>query len=153
MQMKRLLIVFLTIAVLTFAFFSWRNHGATLIVYANPSDIYGNDINYIEVWEGNVLRANFTASGGTVRVNASAVLTFKVSIRLNSTLAVSTSEAISYTAVYMNITGIWTNKEFNNTSVQLVGSFYYLIEQGVLNANSLNEGQTYVCSVLYKAYY
>ena len=124
-----------------------------LLRLAFAADTYGNDINYVEIWEGNVLRANFTASGGSVRVNASAVLTFNVSIRLNSTLAASTSEAVSYTAVYMNITGVWSNVELNNTSVQLTGSYYYLVERGVLAANSLSEGQTYDCRVLYKAYY
>ena len=124
-----------------------------LYVYGSPADSYGNDILYIEVWEGNTFKANFTSSGGTVRVNASNTITFNVSICLNSTLASSTSEAVSYTAVYMNVTGVWTNVELNITSVVLNGNFYYLVEKGVLNAGTLTEGQSYDCSVLYKAYY
>jgi hypothetical protein len=125
-----------------------------LYVYGSPADSYGNDILYIEVWEGNTLKVNITTSSGvSVRVNASNTITFNVSICLNSTLASSTSEAVSYTAVYMNVTGVWTNVELNNTSVVLSGNFYYLVEKGVLNAGTLTEGQSYDCSVLYKAYY
>jgi len=148
---KKMLLVAVPIALLIVALFSFSHDGFVSLVFA--ADSYGNDIKYIEVWEGNTLKANFTASGGTVRVNASNTITFNVSICVNSTLVSSTSEAVSYTAVYMNITGIWTNVELNNTSVILNGSFYYLIEKGVLNPGTLSEGQTYDCSVLYKAYY
>jgi len=148
---KKLLLVAVPIALLVLALFGYSNDGFVSLVFA--ADSYGNDIKYIEVWEGDTLKANFTSSGGTVRVNASNTITFNVSICINSTLASSTSEAVSYTAVYMNITGIWTNVELNNTSVVLNGSFYYLIEKGVINAGTLTEGQTYDCSILYKAYY
>jgi len=115
-------------------------------------DSYGDDINYIEVWEGDTLKANFT-SGGTVKVNASKLIRFVVGIQFNDTLASSTAEAIDYTRVYMNITGIWTNMELNNTACQHSGSWYYLKEEGNLTANTLNEGETYECSVLYQGYY
>jgi len=147
---KKTLLVAVPVALLIVALFSFSHDGFVSLVFA--ADSYGNDIKYIEVWEGNTLKANFTASG-TVKVNASNTITFNVSICLNATLVSSSSEAVSYTAVYMNITGIWTNVELNNTSVVLNGSFYYLIEKGVLNAGTLSEGQTYDCSVLYKAYY
>ena len=152
MKVKNFLIIPLILILLTLPFL---NNNATILffAYASPSDVYGNDIKYIEVWEGDTLKANFSSSGGTIRVNASYIITFNVSICINSTLVSSGSEAVSYTAVYMNITGIWTNVELNNTSVVLNGSFYYLIEKGVLNAGTLSEGQTYDCSVLYKAYY
>jgi hypothetical protein len=148
---KKTLLVAVPIALLIVALLGFSHDGFVSLVFA--ADSYGNDIKYIEVWEGNTLKANFTSSGGTVRVNASNTITFNVSICINSTLVSSTAEAVSYTAVYMNITGIWTNVELNNTSVVLNGSFYYLIEKGVVNAGTLTEGQTYDCSVLYKAYY
>jgi len=116
-------------------------------------DSYGDDINYIEVWEGDTLKANFTSSGGTVKVNASKQIRFIVGIQFNDTLASSTAEAIDYTRVYMNITGIWTNVELNNTACQHSGSWYYLKEEGNLTANTLSEGETYECSVLYQGYY
>jgi len=146
---KQILLVAVPIALLIVALLGFSHDGFVSLVFA----AYGNDLKYIEVWEGNTLKANFTSSGGTVRVNASNTITFNVSICINSTLVSSSAEAVSYTAVYMNITGIWTNMELNNTSVVLNGSFYYLIEKGVLNAGTLSEGQTYDCSVLYKAYY
>jgi hypothetical protein len=141
------------ILTLVFALLSMNNFTLIKVAYANPADSYGDDILYIEVWEDTTLKANFTSSGGSVRVNASKTITFNVSICFNSTLASSTSEAVSYTAVYANITGIWTNVELNNTSVILNGSFYYLIEQGILAANTLSEGTTYECTFLYKGYY
>ena len=116
-------------------------------------DSYGDDINYIEVWEGDTLKANFTSSGGTVKVNASKLIRFVVGIQFNSSLAGSSQEAIDYTRVYMNITGVWTNVELNNTACQHSGSWYYLKEEGNLTANTLNEGETYECAVLYQGYY
>jgi hypothetical protein len=151
--MNKKLLLLTVFSVLVLLMVMMPRNSTNLYVYGSPADSYGNDILYIEVWEGSTLKANFTVSGGSVSVNASNTITFNVSICLNSTLASSTSEAVSYTAVYMNITGIWTNVELNNTSVVLNGSFYYLIEKGVLNAGTLTEGQTYDCSVLYKAYY
>jgi hypothetical protein len=82
---------------------------------------------------------------------------FTVGIQINSTLASSTAEAISYTRVYMNITdggSIWNNVELNNTACELSGSYYYLTEQGHWNATGKPvAGVTYACSVLYQAYY
>jgi len=116
-------------------------------------DSHGDDINYIEVWEGDTLKANFTSGGGTVKVNASKLIRFVVGIQFNDTLASTTQEAIDYTRVYMNITGVWTNMELNNTACQHSGSWYYLKEEGNLTANTLSEGETYECSVLYQGYY
>jgi len=121
-------------------------------------DSYGNDINFIEVWQYNgtdyILLANFTSSGGSVRVHDNWVINFTVGIRFNSTLASSTAEAISYTRVYMNITGIWINVELNNTSCTLIGNYYYLTEQGHWNQTGYPEaGVTYTCSIVYQGYY
>ena len=116
-------------------------------------DSYGDDINYIEVWEGDTLKANFTSSGGTVKVNASKQIKFVVSIKFNSSLASSNTEAVDYTKVLMNITGIWTNEELNNTSVVQSGDFYFLKEEGILASDTLSEGETYECAVLYQGYY
>jgi len=150
---KYALITVLLCLILAFTLLSMNNLTLVKVAYANPADGYGDDILYIEVWEDTTLKANFTSSGGSVRVNASKTITFNVSICFNSTLASSTTEAVSCTAVYANITGIWTNVELNNTSVQLNGSFYYLIEKGVLSPNTLSEGTTYACTFLYKGYY
>ena len=130
------------------------------LVYA--SDSYGNDINSIEVWQWNDsaynLKANFTSTGGSVRVHDGWVINFTVSIKMNNTLVSSTSEAIDYTRVYMNITYnsnfIWNNIELNNTSCELIGNFYYLKEQGHWNQTDYPQsGITYECSVLYQGYY
>jgi hypothetical protein len=131
----------------------------TLIVYA--ADSYGNDINFVEVWQYNGsaynLLANFTVTGGSVRVHDSWPTNFTVGIQINSTLVSSTADAIAYTRVYMNITdggSIWNNVELNNTACSLSGSYYYLTEQGHWNQTGKPvAGVTYACSILYQAYY
>jgi len=153
MKTKHLLLTAPLIAILlTLPFL--KNHVTILyFAYASPEDAYGNDITHVEVWEDDVLKANYTSSGGSVQVDASKTIKFIVGIKFNSTLASSESEAISYTQILMNITGIWINKELNNTSCTLANGFYWLKEEGILSPNILSEGQTYGCSVLYKAYY
>jgi len=153
MKTKHLLLTIpLILILLTLPFL--KDHSTILFfAYASPSDAYGNDITYVEVWENDTLKANYTLSGGSLRVNASNTIKFVVGIKFNSTLASSQSEAISYTQILMNITGIWTNQELNNTSCSLDSGFYWLKEEGTLSPNTLNEGQTYDWSVLYKAYY
>jgi len=133
------------------------------IMKAYGADAYGNAIHYIEVYTyfasntSYVLKANFTSTGGSVRVPDSQYVRFIVRIKLNSTLASSTSEAIAYTRVYMNITNegtIWSNKEFNNTICYLYSSFYWLKERGDWNQSGKpTSGVTYTCTAKYQAYY
>lgn len=153
-KVKVSILVGLLFAILFFALF--RQNSGTWLVFA--ADVHGNQIDFIEVWEDTVLKANFTSGGETVSVNASKQLKFVVGIRFNSTLASSQSEAVDYTRVYMNITYngnfVWQNKEFNNTSVSGPSNgFYWLKEEGILPPNTLSEGQTYACSILYQGYY
>ena len=125
------------------------------VAYANGSS--SGDINFVEIWQYNgsdyVLRANFTSSG-TFLLYDSQPTKFMVNIKFNSTLAGSTNEAIECTKVIMNITGVWTNEEFNNTSCMLNGDFYYLVETGIWNEEGKPEsGVTYECNVIYQGYY
>lgn len=132
----------------------------TFLVLA--ADAYGDQINYVEVWQWNgtayVLRANFTSTGQSVRVEDNHVIKFVVSIKFNSTFASSQAEAISYTRVYMNITNggtIWNNEELNNTECTgPTGNFYYLKEEGIWNSTGKPvAGVTYACSIVYQGYY
>ncbi|MEM3579221.1 MAG: hypothetical protein QXL54_03235 [Candidatus Bathyarchaeia archaeon] len=153
-KLKVLVPVGLLLAVL-FTTLLYHNCGTWLVFAA---DTYGNQIDFIEVWEDTTLKANFTSGGGSVSVNASKQLKFVIGIRFNSTLASSQSEAVAYTRVYMNITYngnfVWQNKELNNTSVSgPSGGFYWLKEEGILPPNTLSEGKIYACSVLYQGYY
>lgn len=133
----------------------------TLVHLVYAADSYGDDINFVEVWQHNGtdynLLANFTSTGGSVRVHDSWVINFTVGIKMNSTLVSSTSDAITYTRVYMNITdggSVWTDVELNNTACSLDGDYYYLTEQGHWNETGKPEaGVTYACSILYQAYY
>lgn len=154
---RKFLVLTLILPLLLLSLLMMRND--TMIVYA--ADSYGNDINFVEVWQHNGtaynLLANFTVTGGSVRVHDSWVINFTVGIKMNSTLVSSTSDAIAYTRVYMNITDggtIWNNVELNNTACSLSGSYYYLTEQGHWNATGKpSAGVTYACSILYQAYY
>jgi len=151
---KRLIFGISLIVLLMSIMFSANDNFVVLRVYASPGDAYGNDIKFIEVWEGSVLKANFSASGGSVRVNASKAITFNVTVWFNSTLASSQSEAVSYTRVYLNITGVVTNAELSNVKVSgPVGGFYILVEQYVVAAGTLSEGQSYACTFKYQGYY
>lgn len=133
----------------------------TFLSFVFAADSYGNDIYCAEIWQYNGtawnLLANFTSTGGSVRVHDSWAINFTIGIKINSTLVSSTSEAIAYTRVYMNITdggSIWTNEELNNTSCSLDGDYYYLTEEGYWNeAGEPVAGTTYACSVLYQGYY
>jgi len=130
-----------------------------LVMLAFASDSYGDDINFIEVWQWNgsdyMLEANFTSTGGSCLVVEDEAVKVIVSIKFNDTLASSEAEAISYTRVYMNISeGIWTNEEMNNTSCVHSGDFYWLKEEGVWNQTGYPvSGVTYECGVLYQGYY
>lgn len=154
---KKSLVLFL-VAILLFAFLLVQSDLSILhLVYG--SDAYGNDIQFIEIWQYNGstwnLLENFTSSGGSCRVHDAWVINFSINIKFNNTFASSTSEAIDYTRVYMNISeSVWTNAELNNTSCSLVGDFYILEEQGHWNQTGKPEsGVTYECSVLYQGYY
>jgi len=153
MNKKLIFGIFLIILLMSIMVFVNDNF-VVLHVFASPGDAYGNDIKFIEVWEGSVLKANFTASGGSVRVNASKAITFNVTIWFNSTLASSQSEAVSYTRVYLNITGVVTNAELANVKVSgPVGGYYILVERYVVAAGTLSEGQSYECTFKYQGYY
>ena len=152
MKVKLAIMIVTSMLILAFASFN-RQIGTVLAI-----DSYGNDITHIEIWQYNGtswnLKANFTSSGQSVRVVDGQAVKFIVGIKFNATLASSSSEAISYTRVYMNITSIWNNKELNNTSCSLVGSFYYLKEQGIWSVTGYPQsGVTYSCTVLYQGYY
>jgi len=148
--MKKLLIPLICILLILTCFVKPRMITISL-VFAQTE---GN-IQYVEVWqlEGSnyVLKANFTEDG-SVSVNGSQWFKFVVCHRFNSSYANNEQEAIDYTKILMNITSIWTNKELNNTSCTLNGNWYILKEVGYLN-QTLNEGETYQCTILQKGYY
>lgn len=159
--MKRKLFTVAAFSLIIIITLSFLPSPFTAIHLAYCADSYGNDINYIKVWQYNGtawnLLANFTTTGGSVRVHDSWVTNFTVGIKMNSTLVSSTAEAISYTRVYMNITDggtIWNNVELNNTACSLNGDYYYLTEEGHWNETGKPvTGVTYACSILYQAYY
>jgi hypothetical protein len=120
----------------------------------------GMDIDFINVYQSDgvdwVLRANFTSSGGSVRISDSQETRFEVGYKFNKTLAGSEAYAYSNTTVTMNITvGIWNNVDLNTTIVtgQSDATYYYLIRQGDWNATLPVGGTTYTCTFLYRGYY
>jgi hypothetical protein len=137
----------------------FRFDNSTFLKLVFASDSYGNNINFVAVYQWNgtvyILRHNITSTGGTYRIYNNQTTKFIVNIKFNSTLASSTAEAISFTKIYMNITtGIWNNEELNNTDCTLIGNYYILNENGVWNtAGYPIGGTTYACAVLYEGYY
>jgi hypothetical protein len=161
--MKKTLISIFAICTILVSLLFLPESSFVKIAFASP-DSYGNQINYIEIWQWNVssyeLLINFTSSGGSVRVKGNTVTKFIVGIQFNSTLASSTSQAIQYTKVLMNITddttplAEWNSRELNNTSCSLVSNFYHLTEQGIWNVTGYPiSGVTYTCTTRYKGYY
>ncbi|MGP3705242.1 MAG: hypothetical protein ACKD6O_08140 [Candidatus Bathyarchaeota archaeon] len=153
----------LVVTCLLMAFLVFKSGTFIHVAFASPADMYGNDINYVEVWQWNgaswILKCNISTSGGSYRVDADKPLKFIVSVRFNSTLASSQSEAVEYTSVYMNITYdssyIWTNQLFENLDVNGPSNgFYWIREYAVWNATGYPQaGVTYACSILYRGYY
>jgi hypothetical protein len=131
----------------------------TMVHVTFAADSYGSDINFVEIhqWNGTayVLKDNLTATGGSVRVVDTQIVKFIVNVKFNDTLATDTTEAVSYTRIYMNISeSVWTNAELNNTSCSSSGGFYWIEEEGVWNQTGKPEaGVTYECTVLYQGYY
>lgn len=159
MKTKTILSAFLG-ALLVLAIFCFQD-GTWLHVLVYGADSYGNDIISVEVHQYNgstwILIYNFTSSGASVRINHNQTTKFIVQVKLNSSLASSSEEAKSYTAVYMNIsydsTYVWQNEELNNTSCVLIGGFYYLYEWGNWTSNLPLEGEQYLCTIDYQQYY
>jgi len=131
----------------------------TVLVFA---DSYSNDINNIEVWQYNGsawnLLANFTTSGGSVRIHDGYETSFIVQVKLNTSLASSASEAHSYTRVNMSITDggtIWPISTMLNDSgtPSSSGGFWYVKKLGNWTSSLPSPGVTYSCNATFQAYY
>lgn len=159
--MKGKLSVLVLLVILFGAFLVFNKSEPTFLVYAiGTPDAYGNVIMWhtIEQWNGSawvILKNVTTASSWIQRVADSTPTRFQIKWRLNNTLASGTSQAVSYTKVLMNITsGIWTNKELNNTSSSSDASYYYGVELGTWNVTGKPvSGTTYNVTTRYEAYY
>ena len=82
---------------------------AILGVYASGTpDAYGDRIFEVSVWQNNIMKGNITYNNYTlgvqVKVDALTATQFNCTVKLNSTFAASTAEAITNTRVYINIT-------------------------------------------------
>ena len=161
--MKKLILVFTAGLILLLSQLSPHRFAFINVVFASPADVYGNDINFCEVWQYNGsdwnLVYNFTSTGGSVRIHDSWQVKFVVGTKLNDTLASSSSEALDYTKTLMNITYgsppsfVWQNVELNNTSISQSGGFYWIVENGVWTTDLPVEGVTYNCAIDYRQYY
>jgi hypothetical protein len=152
-------VIIFTVACLTVAFLFAPQIGFMNVAWAVTD---GMDINFVNVYQYDsdtslwVLRANFTSSGGSVRISDSQQVRFEVGYKFNKTLADSEAYAYTNTTVTMNITvGIWNNVALNTTIVtgQSDATYYYLIRQGDWNATLPVGGTTYTCTFLYRGYY
>ena len=135
-------------------------NGCRVVFAIDPP--YNNNIFHAEVWQfsgGYSLKANFTVTGGSVRVVDNQVIKIVIGLKANKTLFSSEAEAISYTRVYLNITdGGYSllNQELSNNASRNFSdaTFYYLREYFVWNVTGKPQaGITYTCSAKYQAYY
>lgn len=130
----------------------------SVFAYGTP-DSYNNTIIWhtVEQWNGTswvILQNVTTASSWTQTVVDSQPIRFQVKWQLNNTLASDEVEAVSYTKMLMNITGIWTNQEFNNTASSSDATYYFGVELGTWNQTGKPEsGLTYNVATRYEAYY
>jgi len=153
-------LIFVIFLLLTLILLLTPSHFTLVKVSAigNP-DTYGNAIVWltVEQWDGvswDVLLNHSTAINWTVRVEDDTPTRFQVKWRLNNTLANSIAQAVEYTRVLMNITGIWTNKELTNVASSSDPNFYYGVERGVWNQTGYPQaGMTYDVTTRYEAYY
>jgi len=108
---KKFLISLLIVPILLIGLLG-LNSNTFLVFAAGTADAYGDQINTVDVfqyvdsawvWKGQVTKTNYT-SGIQVKVDALTETRFNCSVLLNSTFASSTSEAITNTRVYLNIT-------------------------------------------------
>jgi len=107
MKRKKFLALLLVIP-LMFLIFNGTNPKAFITFASGTPDAYGDCIYEGSVWQSSVMKGNVTynnyTSGVQVKVDALTATTFNCTVKLNSTFASSTSEAISNTRVYLNIT-------------------------------------------------
>ena len=136
-------------------------HVCVIEVYGiGTPDAYGNVICWLCVYQyngtaWNLLLNHTTDSNWTQRVVHSQPINITVQWRLNNTLADDAAEARSFTRVYMNLTGVWTNEELNATgSVTSDASYYYGVELAYWNQTGKpTTGVTYDVATRYEAYY
>jgi len=133
--------------------------GSMFVLTVYGADSYGNDITHIHVYQNGSLLVNFTATGGSQRINDSVSMHFEVYVKINSSLVSSEAEAISYTRVNMSImnvntTYVWNNVPLNSSgTASLVGSYYYHQKYGDWTSSLPVAGVTYNCTVVYQAYF
>jgi len=98
-------------------------------------DAYGDRIYEVSIWQNSIMKGNITYNNYTlgvqVKVDAQILTRFNCTVKLNSTFASSTNEAITNTRVYLNIT--YTNgttvvatTEMTDYYAWLNGNFYYV---------------------------
>ena len=107
---------------------------ANLKVFASgTSDLYGDRIYEVSIWQNSIMKGNITYNNYTlgvqVKVDAQILTRFNCTVKLNSTFASSTSEAITNTRVYINITYtngtvIISTTEMTDYTAEVNGDFY-----------------------------
>lgn len=157
-KLKQAFVAPILAVLIVLALFTMIPERFAYIQFALAADSYGNDILWVRIsqWDGSqyVEKINSTASAFTVRVEDSKAVKFEVGVRFNDTLASSTSEAISYTRNYLNISTLITNQEMTNDTCTLSSPYYYITEYYVWNSTGYPvAGVTYSCSIRYDGYY
>lgn len=129
---------------------------------SNP-DSYGNMINLVKIntYEGagpwdevwHITPSNYT-SGMTLEVDANLLCFIRAEVKLNDTLASTWEEARDYTRVYLNISGVFTNKLLGFVGFAAPSGGLWTISYGLTSGNwTLQTDTSYAISLKYEAYY
>lgn len=108
----------------------------------------------------SVYSSNFT-SMLNMSINSAQWTIIRVAVWLNASLASSASDAISKTAIYINVTGVATDAEPASRFAILVGAFWLLDQYWTSNPFTPpvspiwfpTASSNYTISMLYRAYY
>jgi len=132
-------------------------------------DSLGNSISSISFWQNGTGSWNIVADAEdfnytsmvNMSINAQQWTVIKVLAVLNASLASSSSDALSKTAIYINVTGVATNAEPLTGAATLWGGYWHLTWYWTSNPFSPpvtpiwlpTTSSNYTVSVLYRAYY
>ena len=130
---------------------------------SGTSDLYGDRIYEVSIWQNSIMKGNITYDNYTlgiqVNVDAQVLTRFNCTVKLNSSFASSTNDALTNTRVYLNIT--YTNGtvvidtvEMTDYSANFLDNFYYVKSYYDWNDPTVHPiaGTTYYSNFRYEVY-
>lgn len=130
---------------------------STMVYAAGTPDSYGNQIDYVRIFQGGqqvytITYSNYT-SGMTIDIDANVITYLTIEVSLNETLVVGNPQ--DFSRVYLNVSTIYTNLLVPSTGYSGPVAGFYSVTFGSSTTTEWTTGTdiTYECSVRYEAYY